>query len=58
MILTLEKRFLKIPTWSPTQDRAHVEVLAEDMTHHVFGVDPFGWLLIMQAAGRMDVMIA
>src|SRR5688572_464243 len=49
---------LVIPAWSPGKNAADVEVLAEDVPHHVLGGDPFGRRFVVLAAGCVDVMIA
>src|SRR5438874_10457616 len=55
---TLEELLLVVPTRTPGEDAADVEVFADDMPHHVGGGDAFGGSLVVGAAGRVDVVIA
>src|SRR5262245_1611769 len=58
MCLAFEVALLMIPTRSPAQTAADVQVLAKNMAHHVFGRDALGWTLIVGASCGVDVMIA
>src|SRR5215831_17163280 len=55
---TFEIAFLMIPARSPAQAAPDVQVLAENVAHHVLGRDALRRAFIMSAAGGMDVMVA
>src|SRR6185437_7356367 len=56
--LALEVAFLVIPARTPAQAAADVEILAENVAHHVLRRDAFGRAFVMRAASRVDVVIA
>ena len=56
--LAFEESLLEIPARPPTQHLADVQVLAQDVPHHVLRVDALGGLFVVRAAGRVDVMVA
>src|SRR5262249_26837614 len=49
--LPLEVTLLVIPARAPAQTAADVEVLAQDVPHHVLGRDALGRALVVSAAG-------
>src|SRR5947207_1507755 len=53
-----EKLLLIIEAGTPGQVCADLQILTHAMADHVFGVNAFGRLHVMGAAGGMDVMIA
>src|SRR5262245_42866435 len=58
IVLAREKLLLIVVAGSPGQYRADVERLAQDLTHHILGQHAFRGVLIVRAAGCVDVMIA
>ena len=56
--LSLEVLFLDIPTRPPGEDAADVEILADDVPHHVGRADAGGGVFIVGAAGGVDVVVA
>ena len=56
--LAFEESLLEIPARPPTQHLADVQVLAQDVPHHVLRVDALGGLFVVRAAGGVNVMIA
>src|SRR5262249_3162795 len=56
--LAFEVALLVIPARAPAQTAADVEVLAQDVPHHVLGSDALGRALVVRAAGGMNVMVA
>src|SRR6266851_7200820 len=58
MHATVEITFLVIPTGPPTQAAADVQVLAENMAHHVLGSHALGRAFVVRAAGSMNMVIA
>ena len=58
MWFALEVALLVIPARPPAQTAADVEVLAENVPHHVLGRDALGGTLVVGAAGRVDVVVA
>ena len=58
VVLALEELLLEIPARAPAQHAADVQVLAQDVPHHVLRLDALGGLLVVRAAGRVDVVIA
>src|SRR5216683_2370220 len=55
--LSLEVALLVVPARSPAQAAADVEVLAEDMAHHVGRRDALSGAFIVCTSGRVNVMI-
>src|SRR4051794_2398713 len=49
---------LVVPARPPRKHAAHVEVLANDVPHHVGWRNTFGRRFVMRAAGGMHMMIA
>ncbi len=56
--LTVEELLLVVPTRSPRQHAADVEVLAEDVPHHVGRRDALSGALVVRASCRVDVVVA
>src|SRR5262249_26520880 len=54
----IEVTLLVVPARAPAQAAADVEVLAQDVPHHVLGGDALGGALVVRAAGRVDVVVA
>ena len=55
---SVEELFLVVPTGSPAQDATDIEILTHDVSHHVFGRDSLGGVLVVCASCSMHVMIA
>ncbi len=58
VVLAFKEGLLEIPVRTPAQHRADLEVLAQDVTHHVLGIHTLGGLLVVGAAGGVDVVVA
>ena len=56
--LPLEILLLRIPARPPRKDAADIQVLAQDVPHHVAWADAFGRAVVVGAAGGVDVVIA
>ena len=56
--LSFEVLLLDIPTRPPGEDAANVEILADDVPHHVGRADAGGGIFIVRAAGGVDVVVA
>ena len=56
--LAVEELLLGVPARAPGQHAADVEVLAQDVPHHVVGLDALGRALVVGAAGGVDVVVA
>jgi hypothetical protein len=57
MDVAFEKLFLKIPARSPRQHAADIQILTQNMSHHVLGADTLRWRFIMGAAGGVHMMV-
>src|SRR6266550_3702110 len=55
---SFEELLLVIPTGTPRENAADVEVFAYDVPHHVGRRDAFGRGFVVSAAGGVDMMIA
>src|SRR5436309_13652653 len=58
MIFPLKEPLLKVVARPPGKDAADIQVLAQDMTHHIFREDSLRRLLIVEASGRMNMVIS
>ena len=58
MVLRREELLLVVLARPPGQHAADVELLAQDLRHHVLGQHAFGRVLVVRAAGGVDVVIA
>ena len=58
MIDAAEELLLEVVRRSPGQHRREVERFAVDLRPHVFRPDALGRILVVRAAGRVDVVIA
>ena len=56
--LPLKELFLGIPARAPGQHAADVQILAQDMPHHVGGTDPFGRAVVMGTPRCVNVMVS
>ena len=56
--LAVEVSLLGVPARSPAQHAADVEILADDLPHHVGWGDSLRRAFIMAATGRVDVVVA
>ena len=58
MIAAAEELFLVVVRRPPGQHRCEVQRFADDLRPHVFRLHAFGRVLVVRAAGGVDVMIA
>src|SRR5262245_52824384 len=58
IVLAAEKLLLIIEAWPPGEIRTDFQIFAQAMADHVDSVHAFGWLHVMRAACRVNVMIA
>ncbi len=54
----LEVLLLRVPAGTPAQHAADVQILPDDVPHHVGRRHPFGRAVVVCTAGRMHVMVA
>src|SRR5262244_2329773 len=53
IVFALEESLLEIPTGPPREHIAHLEVLADDVAHHVLRENAFGGLFVVCATGSV-----
>ena len=58
VVLTREELLLIVVARSPGEHRSEIEGLAFNLPEHVLRQHAFGWILVMGAAGRVNVMVA
>ena len=58
MVLAAEELLLVVVARTPGEHASHVEFLSQDLAHHVLGPDALGGVLVMRAAGGVDVVVA
>jgi hypothetical protein len=50
-------RFLVIPVRSPNQDVGSIQIFSGAVAQHVLRFDPVGWVVVVQTAGGVDVLV-